>query len=527
MEFNTISVTWQRPEYKEYFRTWEKVRDAAAGEKAIKNKRELYLPRLMGQDSDSEGNKLYDIYLEYAYWYGASARTLAGLRGLVFRKDPLKNIPEVLRGYEDNITADGQSIMSFTKDVLMEVLQTNRCGIFIDFPEVDTSEILTKSDMEQRNVRPYTRMYRAENIINWRTAEINNETVTTLVVLSETIEVAEANGFEIKFVPQYRVLYLDEDNTYCQRIYQMLDANPADKVVGGMTLIDEITPIVNGSTLNTIPFFTVTDKGITWDLTNSTILALVNTNISHYRNSANREQALIWTGNPTPVFSGYVGDPNEGSVRLGSTEAILLGNGGTAGFLEFTGQGIDPIKLTMLEKKEEMAVLGARIVAPEKRSAETAESASIHRAGEQGVLADIANSISDGLTRVLRFFGAFHEVVDTKDIWIKLNTDFMPIKLDAESLDKLGGLVSNSLISWETFIYQLQQGEILPLGVTADDEYDRIVKNKERLAAVRPDQEKVNKLVPQAAAERTENVVAENRTTKVVEDEVENTEVKT
>lgn len=479
MDFDIDSVTWQRAEYRAQRSIWKKIRDASNGEESIKDGGDLYLPRLGGHTRDVEGDALYKVYLDYAHWYSATGRTLAGLRGLVFRKDPLKSIPEELQVYEDNITADGQSLMSFTKDVLVEVLQTNRCGVFIDFPDVDIPEDITEKEMHDANIRPYVRMYRAENIINWRTTIVNNETVTSLVVLTETVEEEGDYGFDVKYIPQYRVLYLDELGVYHQRIYQMLDTKNVLNLPAGMNLIADIVPVVNGEVLYTIPFYTITDKGITWETSNPTLLGLVNTNISHYRNSANREQALLWTGNPTPVFSGYMGKPGEGVIRLGSTEAILLNNGGTAGFLEFTGHGINPIKELMLEKEEEMAVLGARIIAPEKRSAETAESAAIHRAGEQGVLADIANSISDGLTRVLRFFGAYHRIKDLKNIWVKLNTDYMPINMDADTLEALGKLLQAGIISWETFVYQMQQGEILPLGITAKEELKRITKDKQ------------------------------------------------
>jgi len=491
VEFNAASVGWHRPEYVTQCAVWEKVRDAAAGEEAVKAKTIQYLPKLGGHTIDANGQTLYNLYLQYAHWYGATARTLAGLRGLVFRKDPLKSIPDELTAYENNITADGQSLMSFTKDVLMEVLQTNRCGIFIDFPHVEFRDDYSRADMEQMNIRPYVRMYRAESIINWRTEAVDNETITTLVVLVETIDEPETDGFSIKRITQYRVLYLDMDTgVYHQQLYQMRDgvddAGALGGSVGGIQLIGDVVPLVNGEELSSIPFFPITDKGITWEITNSTLLPLVNTNISHYRNSANREQALIWTGNPTPVFSGYIGDTDESSIRLGSTEAVLLSNGGTAQFLEFTGQGIDPIKEVMLEKEEEMAVLGARIIAPEKRTAETAESAAIHRAGEQGVLADIANSLSDGLTRVLRFFGDFHGITDHAKVWIKLNTDFLPAPMSPEMLKELAALYANNFISWRTYIYQLQQGEILPLGTTSDSELVEIAQDmkNEKLAVL-------------------------------------------
>lgn len=480
MEWNVQEVSYVRPELSNVLHLMRKVRDTVAGESAVKASAEVYLPRLPGHTIDDSGNLSYSIYLRYAHFYPATSRTASGLRGLVFRKDPVISIPPALEMYRENITADGQSLVSFSKDVLLEVIQTNRCGLFVDFPSMENNKQYSRADMDTFNIRPYVRMYKAETIINWRTRVVNNQTVTSLVVLREDLEVPDTGGFKFKLIPQYRVLYLDETGKYNQDIYQDLDTNVLLKTVGGLTRIDHITPLVNNKPLDYIPFYPITDKGITWDLTNATLLPLAETNLSHYLNSANRENALIWTGNPTPVFSGYAGNPDEGAIRLGSCEAILVQNGGSASFLEFTGQGINPIKDAMLEKEEEMAILGARIVSPEKRTAETAESAAIHKAGEQGVLADIANSISDGLTKIMRFFALYHGVKDLKSVSIQLNTDYMPIEMTSDMVSRIGELYQHRLLSWESYIYILQKGELLDTAVTADSEYARIVADKKR-----------------------------------------------
>lgn len=485
MELNITDVSYTRGELVRALPNMKKVRDAVSGEWAIKQESTLYLPRLPGHTDTKEGNIAYLIYLQYAHFYPATARTAQGLRGLVFRRDPVINIPEELELYRDNITADGQSLISFAKDVLLEVIQTNRCGIFVDFPEVDTEYSYSRADMEKFNIRPYVRMYKAETIINWRTEVVNNQTITSLVVLKEDVEKPDVGGFRTKTIPQYRVLYLDDDYIYTQNVYQYLDADPRAGIEGGMTLVDHVQPLVNGKYLDYIPFYPITDKGITWELTDSVLLPLAETNISHYRNSANRENALIWTGNPTPVFSGYAGDPDEGSIRLGSCEAILVQNGGSASFLEFTGQGLTPIKDVMDEKEEQMAVLGARIIAPDKRSAETAESAAIHRAGEQSVLADIANSESDGLTRIMRFIALYHGVEDVNNIHVMLNTDYMPDEIKSDMVARLGELYQLGIMSFKSYFHALQKGEIYKSDLTADEEYALIEedrKKKEKIA---------------------------------------------
>lgn len=515
MPFNINDVPYVRPELINALNNMEKVRDVIAGEYAIKTKSTRYLPRLPGHSDDASGNDAYSIYLEYAHFYPATARTAQGLRGLVFRKDPVVNIPKKLENYRENITADGQSLVSFSKDILLEVIQTNRCGLFVDFPSVP-DKVYSKADMENLNIRPYVRMYKAETIINWRTRVINNQTITSLVVVKEDVEEPDVGGFKSKIIPQYRVLYLDEDGIYHQDTYQQVDANPLLNLAGGLTLMDSVVPLVNGAVLEYIPFYPITDKGITWDLTNSTLLQLAETNLSHYRNSANRENALIWTGNPTPVFSGYAGNVDEGAIRIGSCEAILLHNGGSASFLEFTGQGLTPIKEAMAEKEEEMAVLGARIISPEKRTAETAESASIHRAGEQGVLADIANSISDGLTRILRFFGMYHGEKDLKSISVALNTDYMPVEMKSDMLARLGELYQKRLISWDSYFYALQKGEVLKSDVTSEEEYAKIEDDKERENIPDDATETLNR-----TSSMTGNLTGENTKTEKKESENE------
>lgn len=504
MEFNSNDVLYARPELTARLAKIQKVRDVVSGESAVKDGRELYLPKLPGHES-SEDNA-YKFYLEHAYFYPATSRTAAGLRGLVFRKDPLVVVPDELDKYKKNITADGQSLISFSKDVLMEVIQTNRCGLFVDFPENDRGE-MSIAEAERLNIRPYVRMYQAENIINWRTKEIENETVTSLVVVKENIEIPDEGNLRFKTILQARVLYLDDDRVYKQQIYRegIDEKNLSTMVKVGETIV----PKVNGETLDYIPFYPVTDRGVTWDFSNPTLLPLAETNLSHYKNSANRESALIWTGNPSPVFSGYAGNPDEGNIRIGSTSAIMLQNGGTAQYLEFTGQGINPIKEAMQEKEEAMAILGARIISPEKRTAETAESAMIHRAGEQGVLADIANSISDGLTYVMQFFGQYHKVADLDAIEVELNTDFMPVEMGSDSLARLSQMYQARLISYETYFYALQRGEIIDSTVTAEEEYERIKKDADRVNIVLPEEEGK---APESNINRTSQIEVQERT---------------
>ena len=78
-----MSVSTTHPEYDLYAPKWRKVRVSIAGEEAVKEAGSEFLPILIGQTSEG-----YNGYKMRAMFYGASARTVQGLTGAIFRKPP-------------------------------------------------------------------------------------------------------------------------------------------------------------------------------------------------------------------------------------------------------------------------------------------------------------------------------------------------------------------------------------------------------------------------------------------------------
>jgi hypothetical protein len=122
-----------------------------------------------------------------------------------------------------------------------------------------------------------------------------------------------------------------------------------------------------------------------------------------------------------------------------------------------------------------MATLGARILAPEKRVAETAQTAAIHRAGENSVLASIAQSISIGLTHCLEWMALWVNV--SGEIKVTLNTDYLPNSMTSEDVKALVTSWQAGAISHETLFSNLVKGEIIASDVQFADEKERIDLN--------------------------------------------------
>lgn len=474
-------IEYLHPEYVKYYDRWQKIRDVIEGQEALKNPEvsEKYIPRLSGHTYDLKGQQSYESFVKYAELYNATGRTVDAYRGLLNRKLPSVTVPESLEYVLDDFTIKGESIYTFIEQLEVELITTNRVGVFVDYPYVDPNSKLSKADMARMNMNPYATMYPAESIINWEETRINNKIVTSLVVLREVDYIRIDSVMPVEQIT-YRVLELDEDGYYRQIIIQpeyLKAVNGSNhRIQGSRYLVKEtVYPKQNGQYMRYIPFFPVTAQGVTWNMSKSVIEDLVNVNIAHYRDTAFHQKAIAWTASPTAVFSGLPEDVP--SVSIGSEDAILIAMGGTAKYLEYEGKGLEDIANALHSKENQMAILGAKILANTAGKAESGEAAMIHRAGEQGILADIATTVGVSIEKALGIIASWKGLTPAKgEIKIEINKDFTPGVMDANTILALGKELDGGRISYESYLYALQRGEILPPERTPDEEKRLISK---------------------------------------------------
>ena len=452
-----MSVDTKHSEYHEYYEIWERCEAAAEGQDEIHKKGVKYLPILSGQNDDE-----YFSYKQRALYYNATSRTVDGLTGMLFMKPETIEAPAAMDSIIADVTMGGLSFHQFAEIVAEEVITIGRCGVLVDYPPIVNA--VTLAQAQAQGARPYATMYCAESIINWKTGRINNVEQLTLVVLEEENEIP-VDEFETKCEPQWRVLDLAE-GAYRQRVFRKVKR-------GEFILVEEIFPQINGRVINKIPFefFGVRDNTPCVD--KPPLLDLVDVNLSHYRTTADYEHGLHFTGLPTPVVTGYYSDDKSASLRIGSGTAWLLPDPQSKAFyLEFTGQGLGELREALRSKEAMMATLGARILAPEKRAAEAAQTANIHRSSENSVLASIAQSISVGLTHVMEWLRDWSNI--TGEVKVELNRDFIPSSMTAQDVDVLVKSWQAGAISANVLFENLVAGDIISQETSFDDEQERI-----------------------------------------------------
>ena len=132
-------------------------------------------------------------------------------------------------------------------------------------------------------------------------------------------------------------------------------------------------------------------------------------------------------------------------------------------YLEFSGSGLAQIANAMADDKDSMAVLGARIIANQKKGVESAETAKIHNSAENSVLASFANNMSQIFSRLLRIYLEWStgSEIKAEDVKVKINTDFDVATMSATELTALVSLWQSGGIAKSDLFRNLKEGEIL------------------------------------------------------------------
>ena len=449
-------VKTQHPDYSAKADQWARCRDTVAGRDALLAAGKKYLPML--KDMTEEDYKSYAMRASYVNFVW---RTISALSGMIFRRPPVIDVAPSVEPYLDDVTMSGISFHILAQRATLEVLTTGRLGILVDYPQ-QSVEGMTLADAQKLNLRPSMNVYPAESIINWRTGRVGNQTVLTMVVLIEDhAEDDPDNPFKQKTETRYRVLDLF-NNQYRVRVFR-IDDKGEDEQVGA-----DLFPLMNGKPLDFIPFYFIGVDDTTPEVDDPPLNDLIDLNLDHYRLDADYKHGLHFTGLPTPVVSGYQKQNENEKLYVGSSSAWVFPDPqAKATYLEYTGQGLSAIEKAKAADEQNMAILGARLLASEKKSTETAQAARIYRAGESSILSAISATISIGLTRALRTFSEWAGVAS--ECSIQLNSEFLPPEMTPQELTALVSAWQTGAISMQVLFDQLQKKEVIASDLTLEE----------------------------------------------------------
>ena len=447
-----MAVNAKHPEYSKNLTKWQLMRDALAGEVA----KEKYVPKLSDQEEDE-----YSAYVGRAEFYNATARTQVALTGLLFAKPPKVELPEALKTIGENISLDDDTLEALAKNIANECLSVGRCGVLVDLPSVEKADY-SKLEAERLNLRAYATLYKAENIINWKTTKINGSNVTSLVVLAETYAEPTQDEFVDKIKTRYRVLDLHE-GYYRQRVF-------SETTAGNFEAVSEIYPSANGQKLEYLPFTFFNVNDLKTSVEKPPLLDLAKINISHFRSEVDLEHGTHFTALPTPYVTGYQGESSE-KLKIGSTAVWVINDpSAKVGFLEFSGAGLSTLENRIAVKEKRMSILGARLLLDEKKTAEATETLQMRKSGENAVLTSVASTISEGIVSFLKDIAFFENIVGENLIY-EINTDYNLTMIEPQLLAQIIAGIQSRDIPNEVLYDALLKGELMPKTIQSYEDY--------------------------------------------------------
>lgn len=434
---------------------WLLIEDVCAGQRVVKAKRTAYLPMPNPTDSSKENTDRYSHYVDRAVFYNVTGRTLDGMVGIAFAKDPTLTINASLDYLKSNADGEGNSIYQLAQESLTDLLRYGRAGVFVDYPA--TNGEVSKAQKQSANIRPTINVVDAKQIINWRTDTIGGINKLVLVVIKEDYaQEIGSDEFQSEIKIRYRVLSLN-DGVYTVRIFD--DSN---------NLVETRTPTDGtGSAWDFIPFSFIGTKNNDSKVDKIPLLDIANMNLAHYHNSADYEDSVFFSGQPQFYISGLTEEwarlLKEDGIYVGSRTPLVLPEGGTCGFAQASP---NPESSTAMQHKEaQMAALGAQLIYTSQNKTATQQNS--EDSATYSTLALCVSNISDAFTLALSWCARFENINDEQ--LFSISREFTQTRIDPQMLSALIQSWQAGAIPLSQLLYNLRKYETIDPEATDEE----------------------------------------------------------
>jgi hypothetical protein len=376
-------------------------------------------------------------------WY---ERLIAGLVGMVLRK-PVTLGPEIAEAIAlqlDDLNMQGDNLQCFASDLLETALDYGHAGIFVDFP--DTSNLTTRLDETEAGVRPYWVLYRADEIIGYRTTMEGSMEILTQLRVKQTICEEDGEFGELE-IPQVRVYSRDESGVTC-RLFRPADPEKPD---GDWALHDGPMDI----SLPYIPCTLLHTSRKKRAAKQPPMLEIAYLNIKHYQISSDLDHALRLTMHPKLALFGYQDDQD---ILGTSDEALVFTN--TEARADWLVCRVDSLQFgsdRIAAIEQQMATLGLSTLTHQKNVGESAEAKKIDKSQGNSILAGVAQNLQNTLNNALRFHADY---LGVEPPTCQVNRDFDITQITPQMLSAVVAAVAQGRLSTETFHEIIKRGEI-------------------------------------------------------------------
>lgn len=347
---------------------------------------ESFTPRYDGEDVES-----YKIRLNCTFLFNAFAEAVRSSAGKVLSRDVILNddVPGEIAALAPNIDGQGRNLTAFALDAFVDAMSDGLSFIFVDFPEIlgqfDKPPLL--SDQIAQNARPYAILYKADQIIGFKHANIEGFEQPTQIRIHEIVTEPSGDWGEIQ-IEQIRVL-----NRGSFELWRENDKDEWVMFKEGRTSLTYI-PIV--------PFYTHRTGFMTGT---PPLKSLAELNLEHWISSSDQRKALTFARFAMMVFTGV----QTGAIqKVGPDVVVELAEPNAKwGKIESSGSGIADGRLDLEALENKMQHAGMTINIQDAQGNITAMAAAINSDDVNAPLMALAGALEDTLDQMLQIFADY------------------------------------------------------------------------------------------------------------------------
>jgi hypothetical protein len=447
-----MPITTKHPEYEFQLPSWVASRDAVLGERAVKEKRDEYLPippALQSGVSDvlengkpsALGKRGYEFYLGFARFPEIYAPAIEGFQGLVHAKPPKVELPDSMKYLETSAGIGQLTLTQLWRKVTSEILKV---GAIVLVPDLDlTGQFIQIA------------CYSQECMTNWKASEdgISYE----WCVLLEQVKKPEAQGedqFKHEYQDEYLLLATNANREYFSRRYVKSEIKnaPTQYVAGPDSVFT-----FRGATLGFVPAYRVTAYGLSNCMKPIPTKSMVDLCFGMYRISADYYRSLYVKGDPQPWISGVRSEDAPSRIG-GDTIWTMQDPQARAGFLDIDGDGIPLMRQAIMDLHSQFDAEGGRILSDDKSLPESGEAIRRRQIMHHVTLRTLVLDAGEAMQRCLQDI-AIMMGEDPSSVSFVPDTDFSQPNMRADELVQLNAARNDGApISRETIHAIMRRG---------------------------------------------------------------------
>lgn len=472
---------YARPEYVAREPDLELIADEVAGTRAMHARSTKYIRKWGGEKQSN-----YNIRRVCETFFEGFGRTLSAATGMLFAKNPAIewNASEtVIAPHWDNIDAAGANGPVFVKRFAESSIRDGFSIIVVDHPAApavtpsadNPDGEVTGKMAETFNLRPIWSRYDRRQAINWMVETVDNRATLTQLTLVEGVTVRDGL-FGTKSTTRYRDLRLlvgpDGKRVATWTLRELTDN--AGRAVESFRVVASGTFRNREGEPATILPVAIGYAGRTDSPMESTmpLLGVAWANLSHWQLATSLRFNSEVAGFAQPTVIGELAkDPKTGAamaLEIGPLVAVQVTEGGSFGWTEAAGTGLERLSLLVQEKLKEMAQQGMSFLQTDTRAAETAEAKRLDATAENATLATAAQGIEDAVNLALEIH-AWYVGIEKKDAPVlTISKDFEDTTMPAEIMGAYAAFLAQGMPK-DAIVQLMVDGGRLPADTNVEE----------------------------------------------------------